>query len=98
MKELLSNYHWMPIIDPGIKNQGPIYEAGLQKNAYILDANTEEPFVGRMRVGKTVYPDFFHPNASFYWKEMLQSLYQKVPYSGLWLDSDEFTSFCTGRC
>lgn len=40
MKELLKNYHWMPIIDPGILNKGPIYEAGLRQNAYILDANT----------------------------------------------------------
>jgi len=28
MKDLLNNYRWMPIIDPGIKNKGPIYEAG----------------------------------------------------------------------
>jgi hypothetical protein len=40
MKKILQKYRWMPIIDPGIKNTGPIYEAGKVKNAYILDANT----------------------------------------------------------
>ena len=25
MKDILKNYRWMPIIDPGIKNEGPIY-------------------------------------------------------------------------
>lgn len=51
-----------------------------------------------MRVGRTVYPDFFHPNASRYWKDMLDILYKKVQFSGLWLDSNEFTNFCEGRC
>ena len=64
----------------------------------MLDANTKEPFLGKMRVGRTVYPDFFHPNTSKYWKDMLDLLYKKVQFSGIWLDSNEFTSFCEGRC
>jgi hypothetical protein len=42
MKALLQKYRWIPIIDPGIKNEGPIYEAGLEKNAYILDAGRKD--------------------------------------------------------
>lgn len=54
--------------------------------------------LGKTRAGKTVYVDFFHPNASSYWQDMLNTLYQKVPFSGIWMDSNEFTSFCVGRC
>jgi alpha-glucosidase (family GH31 glycosyl hydrolase) len=64
MRELLREHRWIPIIDPGIKNSGAFYEEGLRRNAYILDANTKQPFIGKMRAGNTVYPDFFHPNAS----------------------------------
>ena len=28
MKKLIEDYRWIPIIDPGIKNEGPFYEAG----------------------------------------------------------------------
>jgi len=63
-----------------------------------LDAGTKKPALGKMRVGSTVYPDFFQTNTSQYWHDMLQTLYNKVPFSGVWLDSNEFTSFCTGQC
>jgi alpha-glucosidase (family GH31 glycosyl hydrolase) len=98
MRELLKDLRWVPIIDPGIKNSGAFYEDGLARNAFILDANSGAPFLGKMRAGRTAYPDFFHPNASAYWASLLDALYRKVPFSGLWLDSNEFTSFCEGRC
>jgi alpha-glucosidase (family GH31 glycosyl hydrolase) len=88
MRKLLEEYRWIPIIDPGIKNSGPLYEEGLKKYAFMLDANSEKPFLGKMRAGRTVYPDFFHPNASNYWAFLLDNLYSKVPFSGLWLDSN----------
>lgn len=98
MRKLLENYRWIPIIDPGIKSTGEFYDEGFKRNAFILDANTKLPMNGKMRSGKTVYVDFFHPNSSSYWHDMLDKLYNKIPFSGIWLDSNEFTSFCTGRC
>jgi hypothetical protein len=41
MSDLLEDFRWIPIIDPGIKNSGYFYEEGLKRNAYILDANTK---------------------------------------------------------
>ena len=79
-------------------NQGSTYEVGLQRNAFILDANNGKPFFGKMRVGRTAYPDFFNPNTTQYWKDMLDKLYSKVNFSGVWTDSNEYTSFCVGRC
>ena len=88
MKSLLEKYKWIPIIDPGLLNQGPTYETGLERNVFILDANTGEPFLGKMRVGRTVYPDFLHPNATQYWKDMLDKVYSLVNFSGVWIDSN----------
>ena len=88
MKSLLEKYKWIPIIDPGLLNQGSTYETGLEQNVFILDANTGEPFLGKMRVGRTVYPDFLHPNATQYWKDMLDKLHSKVNFSGVWIDSN----------
>ena len=85
-------------VDLNDLSEGGNYPEGVQRGVFILDANTKTPFLGKMRVGRTVYPDFFHPNATKYWSDMLDLLYKKVPFSGLWLDSNEFTSFCTGRC
>lgn len=88
MRKLLEEYRWIPIIDPGIKNAGPLYEEGLKRGAFMMEANSDKPFLGKMRAGRTVYPDFFHPNSSSYWAFLLDSLYQKVPFSGVWLDSN----------
>ena len=51
-----------------------------------------------MRPGRTTFVDFFHPNASQYWQDMLNTLYQKVKFSGIWLDMNEYSNFCNGPC
>ena len=48
--------------------------------------------------GKTVFPDFLHPDTSSYWQEGLRRLYEKVKFSGIWLDMNEYTNFCAGPC
>lgn len=45
-----------------------------------------------------MFPDFFHPNATQYWKDMMQYLYNQVPFSGVWLDMNEITNMCDGPC
>jgi alpha-glucosidase (family GH31 glycosyl hydrolase) len=44
------------------------------------------------------FPDFFHPNATLYWKDMMQFLYNQVPFSGIWLDMNEVSNMCDGLC
>jgi alpha-glucosidase (family GH31 glycosyl hydrolase) len=86
MKKILENYRYIPIIDAGIKNSGSAYEEGLKRGVYIKDANQSGPYVGRVWPGSTTFVDFFHPNATKYWQDMLNNLYQKVQFSGVWLD------------
>jgi alpha-glucosidase (family GH31 glycosyl hydrolase) len=51
-----------------------------------MDATGKKPLVGKVWPGPTTFVDFFHPNATQYWQEMLNKLYIKVAFSGVWLD------------
>jgi hypothetical protein len=46
--------------------------------------------------GATHFPDFRHPNTSGWWGRWLEDMHRRVPYSGLWLDMNEISNFCTG--
>lgn len=48
--------------------------------------------------GATAFVDFLHPSAGDYWIHMLDLLYEKVEFSGIWLDMNEFSNFCNGVC
>lgn len=88
----------MPIIDAGIKiNNNIPYIQGKARGVFIKDANGSE-FQGKVWPGETAFVDFFHPNASTYWGDMLSLLYEKVKFSGIWLDMNEYSNFCDGPC
>jgi alpha-glucosidase (family GH31 glycosyl hydrolase) len=97
MKKILEKYRYIPIIDAGIKVEGIAYEEGLRRNVYVKDALGKD-FVGAVWPGDTTFVDFFHPNASQYWQDMLNILYKKVPFDGVWLDMNELSNFCNGPC
>jgi alpha-glucosidase (family GH31 glycosyl hydrolase) len=88
----------VPIIDAGIKNSGSAYEEGLRRGVYVMDASGKGPYVGKVWPGSTTFVDFFHPNASQYWQDMLNVLYQKIRFDGVWLDMNELANFCAGAC
>ena len=39
--------------------------------------------------GDVGFVDYFHPNATKYWMDMLEDLYKQVKFSGIWLDMNE---------
>lgn len=98
MKNITDRYKYIPIIDAGIKNSGSAYEEGLKRGVYVMDATGKKPYVGKVWPGRTTFVDFFHPNASQYWQNMLDALYKKVSFSGIWLDMNELANFCDGAC
>jgi alpha-glucosidase/lysosomal alpha-glucosidase len=98
LNAILQKYRYIPIIDAGIKTSGPAYEEGLKRGVYVRESNTEKPFVGSVWPGDTTFVDFFHPNATQYWQDMLDRLYAKVKFSGVWLDMNEYANFCDGAC
>jgi len=62
------------------------------------EADGKTPFIGKVWPGATGFVDFFSPNATQYWSDMLQKLYSKVKFSGIWLDMNEIANFCDGAC
>lgn len=78
MKQILTKYRYIPIIDAGIKvNDGIAYNEGRMRNVFIKTANGNE-YHGKVWPGTTTFVDFHHPNATRYWGDMLESLYHKI--------------------
>jgi alpha-glucosidase (family GH31 glycosyl hydrolase) len=50
---------------------------------YILESNTQKPYVGKVWPEATTFVDFFHPNSTKYWSDMLGKLYSKLEFSGV---------------
>lgn len=98
MANIIGKYHYIPIIDAGIKvNDGVAYNQGKARGVFMKDANGSE-LRGKVWPGTTTFVDFFHPNATLYWGDMLGLLYEKVRFSGIWLDMNEYANFCDGPC
>lgn len=93
MKNITDRYHYIPIVDAGIKvNDGQGYIQGKARGVFVKDALGAE-LIGKVWPGPSVFVDFFHPNASTYWSDMLGLLYDKVKFSGIWLDMNEYANF-----
>lgn len=98
MKRLISKYHYIPIIDAGIKAVGRGYRKGVKEDIYIMKADGSAPYVGKVWPGDTNFVDFFHPNATKYWHQQLNKLHSKLNFSGIWLDMNEIANLCDGDC
>ena len=61
-----------------------------------MDGNNKKPFIGHVWPGQTAYVDFFQPNATQFWIDMLGVLHKKVNFSGVWLDMNELDNFVDG--
>jgi len=55
-------------------------------------------YIGKVWPGQTAFVDFFNSNASAYWSDMLNRLYEKIKFAGIWLDMNEIANFCEGNC
>lgn len=97
MAAITKDYHYIPIIDAGIKATGAAYDEGIKRNVFVKNANGST-FIGKVWPGATAFVDFFSPNASSYWSDQLSKLYAKVQFSGVWLDMNELANFCDGAC
>lgn len=85
MNKIIQKYKYIPIIDAGIKVNGTAYIEGLKRNVFIKDAEGNN-FDGKVWPGPAVFVDFFNPNATKYWQDMLEILYKKIKFNGIWLD------------
>ena len=100
--ELHSKYNqrYIPIVDPGISNtqprgQYPPYDDGLRLGAFVKDSNNQ-PLVGKVWPGNTVFPDFLASATQGYWQDLISDFHSKVAVDGLWIDMNEPSNFVDG--
>lgn len=55
-------------------------------------------FVGESLSGNVSWVDFRHPNSTSFWHGMLRKLYEETLFDGLFLEANEYSSFCDGVC
>jgi len=101
MRELTTKYKkkWVPIIDPGVKQldaTGPGADVGVQRDIFLKNSRGDN-LVGSVWPGRVYFPDFFNPQCDQYWSDMLNVLYEKVPFAGIWLDMNEVANFVDGE-
>ncbi|KAF6262828.1 glycosyl hydrolases family 31-domain-containing protein [Scenedesmus sp. NREL 46B-D3] len=91
--------HWIPILDAGVavSNGYSAYEEGNKDSIWIKDYTGKETFVGQVWPGPSVYPDYMSSAAVGPWlQRKIDRFHKQVPWSGLWLDMNEASNFCSG--
>lgn len=91
--------HYVPIVDAGIANEHPNtpYQLGLAQNVFIQSPYHDGPFVGVVWPGNATFIDWYHPNATKYWVNQLNTFYNLLPFSGVWIDMNEASNFVSGE-
>ncbi|CAH2091479.1 unnamed protein product [Euphydryas editha] len=93
--------HYVILIDPGVSaaekpGKYPPFDRGLEMDIFVKNS-TDQPFIGKVwNKVSTAWPDFTHPNASAYWKEMLTNFHKIIKYDGAWIDMNEPSNFLSG--
>lgn len=79
----------VPIIDPGVKKEDgyEVYESGLEADIFCLNAENE-PFVGLVWPGETVFPDFTMPKARNWWAGYARSFIEEG-FGAAWVDMND---------
>ena len=83
---------FVPIVDYGFsyENKDNTYiKLGEELDIFIKSNYTKENLIGKVWPGKTVFPDFFHPNIVKFWNKGLEDYYKLIKYDGIWLDMNE---------
>lgn len=55
-------------------------------------------FVNIVNLRLQVFPDWHADEAVAWWTDSLQAHYNDIPWSGIWIDMSEASSFCVGSC
>jgi alpha-glucosidase len=100
-----NNQHFVPIVDgaiyiPNPQNPSDAYDTYVRGNdsGVFLKNPDGSQYIGAVWPGYTVFPDWMSANAASWWLKELVEWYKEVPFSGVWLDMTEVSSFCVGSC
>lgn len=89
---------YIVIIDPGIgvNNTYGVYQRGIANDVFIKYDN--EPYLAQVWPGAVNFPDFLNPKTVSWWGDEVKRFHELVPVDGLWIDMNEASNFCSGKC
>ena len=97
--------HYIPIVDSAIYIPNPnnasdnysIYTDGNDRGVFLTNPDGSQ-YIGSVWPGYTVYPDWLADQSVPWWTDAMLSHHDNVPWSGIWIDMSEVSSFCIGSC
>ncbi|MQM02306.1 hypothetical protein Taro_035070 [Colocasia esculenta] len=89
---------YIVLIDPGIavNNSYGVYVRGTAKDVFIKYEG--KPYLAQVWPGPVYFPDYLNPNGVSWWIDEIARFHELVPVDGLWIDMNEASNFCTGKC
>ncbi|KAG8875707.1 hypothetical protein FRB97_004788 [Tulasnella sp. 331] len=109
MQEIVNYLHshdqqYILMIDPAVAHQPDqnytAYDVGTDMGVFLKYPNGTL-FQGVVWPGPTVFPDWFHPNATAFWAGQIARFFDKttgIDVDGLWIDMNEASNFCDYPC
>ncbi|CAI6267938.1 unnamed protein product [Periconia digitata] len=100
-----NNQHFIPIVDAAIYIPNPenasdaygTYTRGNESGVFLSNPDGSQ-YIGAVWPGYTVFPDWMAENSQSWWINEVVEWYKEVPFSGIWIDMNEVSSFCVGSC